>query len=173
MTKITVISHVSFYSNVSGSRLSSISIFCYIVILQFKLVECMDDQFVLINTCSNNLTKIKEVTGSVVITQYSGLNTDVFVLTKNEQRLKFAFFKVNSRFYLCLNEDHIVDYHKFLFIDKMVQDNNDVLIHNNVVGNIKLTNCDIEMVKKSISIMNDYAKPKRNFIKEFLEYILT
>lgn len=135
----------------------------------------MDEQFVVVTKKGKDVTEIKEGDGKYVIQQLSGLNTEGFIVKKADGKyLKFSFFKINGTYFLSLGENHICDYKKFTHIEKITMiDDNDVLIKNTLLGEFKLKNCDVDIVKKSMKIMHEYMKPRRNIFREFFEFLLT
>ena len=137
----------------------------------------MDEQFVIVTKKGKDITEIKEGDGKYIIQQSSGLNTEGFTIKKaNGKCLKFSFFKINGTYFLSLNDDHICDYKKFTHIEKITCDptnENDVLIKNTILGEFRLKNCDVDIVKKSMKVMHEYMKPRRNIFKEFFEFLLT
>lgn len=135
----------------------------------------MDEQFVVVSKKGKSITEIKEGDGKYIIQQSSGLNTEGFVIKKaNGKYLKFSFFKINGIYFLSLGDEHVCDYKKFTHIEKITMINdNDVLIKNASLGEFTLKNCDVDIVKKSMKIMHEYMKQKRNIFKEFFEFLLT
>jgi hypothetical protein len=134
----------------------------------------MEEQFVLVNNKKGSASaQLNEGDGKFVIQSYSGINTDCYVVKNvNGKYIKFAFFKMNGSYYVALNQEHICDYKKFVYIDKISQEEDDVLIKNTLLGNIKLSDCDIETFQKALKVMHEYMKPRRNFFKDFIEFIL-
>lgn len=135
----------------------------------------MDEQFVVVTKKGKDITEMKEGDGKYIIQQSTGLNTEGFVIKKaNGKHLKFSFFKINGTYFLSLGDEHICDYKKFTHIEKITMINdNDVVIKNSSLGEFKLKNCDVDIVKKSMKIMHEYMKQKRNIFKEFFEFLLT
>lgn len=137
----------------------------------------MDEQFIIVTKKQKGCTEITEGDGKYIIQQSSGLNTDGFTIKKSSgKQLKFSFFKINGIYFLALNDDHICDYKKFTHIEKITihpDNENDVLVKNTSLGEFKLKNCDVDIIRKAMKIMHEYIKPKRNIIKEFFEFLLT
>lgn len=124
-------------------------------------------------TKNGDVTEFKEFDGKILIKQFSGINTDNFVLKKsNNIRLEFSFFKLNGIYYINLCGHHIIDYKKFVRIQKISQVYDDVVIKNTYFGDILIPNCDIDLVKKALIVMNKWIKSKNSIFKDILYYII-
>lgn len=136
----------------------------------------MDEQFVVVTKKGKDITEVKEGDGKYIIQHSTGVNTEGFTIKKaNGKQLKFSFFKINGTYFLALNDDHICDYKKFTCIEKITkhpENENDILIKNTVLGEFKLKNCDVDIVKKSMKIMATYIKSKRNIFKDFFDFLI-
>ena len=125
-------------------------------------------------TKNGDVTEFKELDGKILIKQFSGINTDNFVLKKsNGIRLEFSFFKLNGIYYINLCGHHIIDYKKFIRIQKISQVDEDVIIKNAYFDDILIPNCDIELFRKSLVIMNKWIKSKSSIFKDILYYIIS
>lgn len=135
----------------------------------------MDKEFLIVNnhTSKNgNITEFKESDGKIIVKQFSGTNTENFIIKKfNGKRLDFSFFKLNGIYYINLNGCHIIDYKHFINIQHITKIEEDVKIKNPYIGEILLINCDIDIVHKALTIMSDWIKSKQNTMSDIMYYI--
>jgi hypothetical protein len=136
----------------------------------------MDKEYLVIdNHLSKNgniTTEFKECDGKLLIKQFSGTNTDNFIIKKfNGKRLEFSFFKLNGIYYINLNSHHIVDYKRFVNIDHISKEDENVKIKNSYIGDILLLDCDVDIVHKALTVMADWMKNKQSMFKEFLYFM--
>jgi hypothetical protein len=124
---------------------------------------------------NGDITEFKECDGKILIKQFSGLNTDNFIIKKfNGKRLEFSFFKLNGVYYININGCHIIDYKHFINIQHISKDDNDdknVKIKNRSIGDMILINCDVDIVHKGLTVMSDWMKSKQNTFNDFMYYI--
>ena len=132
----------------------------------------------------DNLTEFKEHEGKLIIKQYSGINTDNYIikkydkndLNKTPKKISFSFCKLNGIHYININGEHMIDYKKFTNIQQIsntiVNNIPCVKIKNGYIGDILLENCDTEIFHKSLEIMTKYIKNKSNKFFDFL-YLIT
>ena len=139
------------------------------------------DDYLIIDTSLNNtgdtISKIQSFddNGKILIKQYSGVNTDNFIISKmDNKKISFSFFIMNGIYYINLNGEHIMDYNKFIDIKKFSynQNENCLKITNRHFGDIFIHNCDVDIFKKALSEMNIWMKNKRSVISNLLYYIL-
>lgn len=139
------------------------------------------DDYLIIDTSLNNagdtISKIQSFddNGKIIIKQYSGVNTDNFIISKmDNKKISFSFFVMNGIYYINLNGEHIMDYNKFIDIKKFSynQNENCLKITNRHFGDIFIHNCDVDIFKKALSEMNIWMKNKRSVISNLLYYIL-
>lgn len=149
------------------------------------------DDYLIIDTSLNNagetISKIQSFddNGKIFIKQYSGVNTDNFIISKADdqsgkdplkcgKKISFSFFIMNGIYYINLNGEHIMDYNKFIDIKKFSynQNENYLKITNRHFGDIFIHNCDVDIFKKALSEMNIWMKNKRSVISNLLYYIL-
>jgi hypothetical protein len=124
---------------------------------------------------NGDITEFKECDGKILIKQFSGLNTDNFIIKKfNGKRLEFSFFKLNGVYYININGCHIIDYKHFINIQHISKDDNDdknVKIKNRSIGDMILIDCDVDIVHKALTVMSDWMKSKQNTFNDFMYYI--
>lgn len=137
------------------------------------------EEYLLIDSFKNkkgdDTTEFQECDGRMIIKQYSGINTENFVVKKMDgKQLKFSFFKINGIHYIDINGEHIIDYKRFVHIQQIsnVKDLDGVKIKNSIVGDIVIHNCDTEIFRKSLDVMQRHMKIKSNFFSEFVNLIL-
>ncbi len=123
-------------------------------------------------------TEFKETDGKMIIKQFAGVSTDNFIVKKyNGRKLEFSFFKLNGVYYVSLNGQHIVDYRKFVHIQYVSNiisgDCTDVKLKNPYFGEIVLTNCDAEVMQKSLEVMSNWMKSKRWWFSDIVYYIFS
>lgn len=135
----------------------------------------MDKEFLIVNNHNSkngNITEFKESDGKIIVKQFSGTNTENFIIKKfNGKRLEFSFFKLNGIYYININGCHIIDYKHFINIQHITKIEEDVKIKNPYIGEILLINCDIDIVHKALTIMSDWIKSKQNTINDIMYYI--
>ena len=121
---------------------------------------------------NGDITEFKECDGKILIKQFSGLNTDNFIIKKfNGKRLEFSFFKLNGVYYININGCHIIDYKHFIDILHISKDESNVKIKNRSIGDMILIDCDVDIVHKSLTVMSDWMKSKQNTFNDFMYYI--
>lgn len=117
-------------------------------------------------------TEFKESDGKLLVKHFSGLNTDNFIIKKfNNKRLEFSFFKLNGIYYININSFHIIDYKRFINIEHIIKEDENVKIKNPLIGDILLLNCDVDIVYKALQIMADWMKNKRSIFRDFLYFL--
>lgn len=131
---------------------------------------------------------LKEHNNSMIIKQYSGIGTDNFIIKKYDgKKLSFSFFKLNGIHYININGEHIFDYKKFINIQQIsnvgVSPPNDeelndkqlncskIKIKNAFIGDFIIKDCDIEIFKKALDIMNNYMKNHKTYISDIVYYL--
>ena len=139
------------------------------------------ESYLMIDKVKNNdeITELKEHVGKLIIKQYSGIGTDNFVIKKFDgKKISFSFFKLNGIHYISINVEHILDYRKFVNIQKISKiekddgTSNSIEIRNSFIGNLVIHNCDIEIFKKALDIMNTYMKNHRTYMNDFIYLLL-
>jgi len=135
----------------------------------------MDKEFLIIDTHQSkngNVTELKESDGKILIKQFSGTNTDNFIIKKfNGKKLEFCFFKLNGIYYVNINGCHIIDYKNFIHIHHISQIQENVSIKNSYLGEIILLDCDVDMVYKALTIMSNWIKSKQTIFNDIVYYI--
>jgi hypothetical protein len=135
----------------------------------------MDNEYLIVDNHPSNdgdITEFKECDGKILIKEFSGINSDNFVIKKyNKKKLEFSFFKINGVYYINLNGHHIIDYKRFINIQKISKIDEDVKISNPFTGDIILYNCDIDIVHKALTIMSDWIKSKTSIFNDLM-YII-
>lgn len=135
------------------------------------------DEYLLIDKTQNkkgeNLTELKECEGKLIIKQYSGINTDNFIIKKSDgKKITFSFFKINGIYYVNINGEHIIDYKRFVNIQQISKhEDSCIKVKNSFIGDIIINNCDVEMFSKSLSIMNKYMKHKTTYYTDFMYFM--
>ena len=135
----------------------------------------MEKEFLIIdnhNSKNGDVTEFKESDGKIIVKQFSGTNTENFIIKKfNGKRLEFSFFKLNNIYYININGHHIIDYKHFINIQHITKIEEDVKIKNPYIGEILLKDCDIDIVHRALTIMSDWIKSKQNTINDIMYYI--
>lgn len=129
------------------------------------------------NKKGQNITQIKETHDTLIIKQYTGINSDNFVIKKaNGNVLNFSFFKLNGIFYININNEHILDYKKFTKIQLIscIEEGftESVKINNLFFGEIIIKNCDTEIFMKALDIMNKYYSNKTSLLSEIIYFLV-
>lgn len=120
----------------------------------------------------NVTTEFKESDGKLLVKQFSGTNTDNFIIKKfNNKRLEFSFFKLNGIYYININSFHIIDYKRFINIEHITKEDENVRIKNPFIGDILLLNCDVDIVYKALQIMAEWMKSKKSIFKDILYFL--
>lgn len=133
------------------------------------------------NKRGEDTTELKENDGKLIIKQYSGINSDNFVIKKFDgKKLSFSFFKINGIHYISINGDHIIDYKRFINIQQVSKVEIDaetqvptIKIKNGYIGDILIYNCDTEIFQKALNIMSKYMKNKHSYITDFMHFMFT
>ena len=130
------------------------------------------------NNRGNDTAEFKDCEGKMIIKQYSGVNSDNFVIKKIDgKRINFSFFKINGIYYVNINGEHIVDYRRFTNIQQIskLENNEDktysIKIKNSYIGDIIIHNCDPEMFQKSLSVMQRHMKNKNTYYHDFMYFV--
>jgi hypothetical protein len=135
----------------------------------------MDNEYLIVDSHlseNGNITEFKECDGKILIKEFSGLNSDNFIIKKyNKKKLEFSFFKINGVYYVNINGYHIIDYKRFINIQKISKTGEDVKISNPFIGDIILYNCDVDMVHKALTIMSDWIKSRTSIFKDLVYLI--
>lgn len=110
----------------------------------------------------------------ILIKYFTGLNTNNWILKKyNGHRIEFSFFKINGILYINLNNYHIIDYRKFIKLSSIIQKEETVIIKNNYIGEISLDNCDTDLFKHALKIMNDWQQQNISLWSYFSYFIFS
>lgn len=133
------------------------------------------------NKRGEDTTELKENDGKLIIKQYSGINSDNFVIKKFDgKKLSFSFFKINGIHYISINGDHIIDYKRFINIQQVSKVEIDaetqvptIKIKNGYIGDILIYNCDTEIFQKALNIMSKYMKNKHSYVTDFMHFMFT
>ena len=137
----------------------------------------MEDDYIIVKDSitdkGQQVSKTKECIGSMLVNRYSGTNTDCFILTKwNDKKLKLSITKINGIYYLMINGEHMADYRKFTNIDSISQIGEDVLLKNPYLGDITIRDCDTDIVKKGLEIVERFMGKKSWWVYDVLYYVL-
>lgn len=133
------------------------------------------------NKRGEETTEFKEHDGKLIIKQYSGINSDNFVIKKFDgKKIAFSFFKLNGIHYISINGDHIIDYKRFVNIQQVSKieiTGNDaattssIKVKNGYIGDILIHNCDPEIFQKALNVMSKYMKNKTNYVSDFMHFM--
>lgn len=137
----------------------------------------MDKDFIIVDnhiTKDGNITtEIKECDGKILIKHFSGLNCENFVIKKyNGKKIEFSLFKLNGIYYVNLNGHHIIDYKRFINVQYISNDGDDVKLRNPCFGEITLKGGDAEVVQKAMVLMAAEMKKRSSWFNDFLYCIL-
>jgi hypothetical protein len=125
-----------------------------------------------VNRSGDVTTEFKECDGKILVKHFSGLNSENFVIKKyNGKRLDFSFFKLNGIYYVNLNGHHIIDYRRFISIQSVSNVADDVKIVNCYIGELNLSNCDVDIVQKALVVMANWIKHKTKWWSEIMYYL--
>ena len=112
----------------------------------------------------------------ILITQKNSQNTDSFHLKKKNIEsiyIDFSFFKINNVYYININNSYIIDYKKFLNIQKISQfDKNSLKIINTYIGEIIIEHCNIELFEKTLQIIARYMNKRTSIFSDIIYYFL-
>lgn len=123
----------------------------------------------------DNKNGTTDIEGDIKVIQYSGENTNSenFILTKNNnKKIEFSFFKINGIYYININNQHIIDYKKFVNIQYITNDNDNVKMKINNIGEIIIPSCDLILLQKSLEVMNKYMKKKTYWFSDLVYLII-
>jgi hypothetical protein len=132
------------------------------------------------NKRGEDTTELKEHEGKLIIKQYSGINSDNFIIKKYDgKKISFSFFKLNGIYYVSINGDHIIDYKKFINIQQIskVEQEDDkissIKVKNAYIGDIMIHNCDPEIFQKALSVMSNYMKNKSSYVSDLMHFVFS
>lgn len=132
----------------------------------------VDNQKIETDNDIKHITNVKEKLGEIIIKQYSGLNTENFLLRKsNGKVLHISLFKLNGIFYININGEHIIDYKRFKNIQCISQIDENVVVKNSYIGQLKISKCDVDLFKKALFIVSEWMKKKTSFFNDFFYYL--
>lgn len=134
--------------------------------------------FSYIDTSINNIYELTDTDDNkIIIKHYSGINTDNYEIKRvndNEMKLWFTFSKINNIIYVIINNEHMIEYKKFIRIEQISAINEyDTKIRIRDIGDIKLKNCTSDMVKKALEIMEGYYSKRRSYIRDLMDIIFS
>jgi hypothetical protein len=132
------------------------------------------------NKRGEDTTELKEHEGQLIIKQYSGINTDNFIIKKYDgKKISFSFFKLNGIYYININGEHIIDYKKFVNIQQISKIESDddkissIKVKNVYIGDIMIHNCDPEIFQKALSVMSNYMKNKSSYVSDLMHFVFS
>lgn len=132
------------------------------------------------NKKGEDTTELKEHEGKLIIKQYSGINSDNFVIKKYDgKKITFSFFKLNGIYYVNINGEHIIDYKKFINIQQISkveyedEKMSSIKIKNAYIGDIIIHNCDPEIFQKALNVMANYMKNKSNYVSDLMHFVFS
>jgi hypothetical protein len=132
------------------------------------------------NKRGEDTTELKEHEGKLIIKQYSGINSDNFIIKKYDgKKISFSFFKLNGIYYININGEHIIDYKKFISIQQIskVEHEDDkvssIKVKNAYIGDILIHNCDPEIFQKALNVMSNYMKNKSNYVSDLMHFVFS
>lgn len=119
------------------------------------------------------IPEFKHIEGKILIKHFIGTNTDNFVLKKgNGCEFKFSIFKINNIYYININGCHIIDYKRFTKIEQIIEENGFVKIRNKEFGEIIIQNCELDLFKKGLDIMDHFIRSRSSFWKDLFYSIV-
>lgn len=132
------------------------------------------------NKRGEDTTELKEHEGKLIIKQYSGINSDNFIIKKYDgKKISFSFFKLNGIYYININGEHIIDYKKFVNIQQIskIESEDDkissIKVKNAYIGDIIIHNCDPEIFQKALSVMSNYMKNKSSYVSDLMHFVFS
>lgn len=129
------------------------------------------------NKRGEDTTELKEHEGKLIIKQYSGINSDNFIIKKYDgKKISFSFFKLNGIYYININGEHIIDYKKFISIQqisKVEDDETSIKVKNSYIGDILIRNCDPEIFQKALNVMANYMKNKTSYVSDLMHFVFS
>lgn len=139
------------------------------------------DAFVVLNSHVNTkgemVTESREREGKVLIKQYSGINSDNFIVRKHDSdtQIKFSFFKLNGIRYVNINGEHILDYKRFTNIQQVsnLPEGGGIKVRNSHFGDIIIRDCDVEIFEKAVKVMAEHTAQSSGYVSDLLYYMFT
>lgn len=119
------------------------------------------------------ITEFKEHDDKLIIKQYSGINSDNFIIKKFDgKKISFSFFKLNGIHYVSINGDHIIDYKRFINIQQVSKlEDSTIKVTNAYIGDILIHNCDTEIFTKALKTMAKYMSNKKTYMSDFMYFM--
>ena len=134
------------------------------------------DEFVFVNNhmIDNKMVpEFKQIDGKILIKHFIGTNTDNFILKKSSgSQFKFSIFKINNIYYININDYHIIDYKKFTKIEQIIEEYGEIKVRNKEFGEIVIPNCELDLFKKGLDIMDHFIKSRTSFWKDLFYSIV-
>lgn len=131
--------------------------------------------YLYINKTSGDYTDTIETIelGENVLSRHtSGYNSDNYTLAQqNGSQVKFSVVKIESMYYVSINNEYVLDYKKFMMFDRISYTGKDTVIYYMYMPCIVVKGCDVSMVNKMISILQDNIKQKIGFLYNIKYYI--
>lgn len=125
------------------------------------------------NKRGEDITEFKEHDDKLIIKQYTGINSDNFMIKKFDgKKISFSFFKLNGIHYVSINGDHIIDYKRFINIQQVSKlEDSTIKVKNGYIGDILIHNCDTEIFTKALNIMDKYMSNKKTYMSDFMYFM--
>lgn len=117
-------------------------------------------------------TEFRECDGTILVRHFSGVNSENFLIKKADGKcMGFAFIKINGVQYVNLNGHHMIDYRKFIHIQSVSNEGENVRMKNFFIGDVLLLNCDVEIFQKALEIMARWMKNNVKWLNDIVYYI--
>ena len=108
---------------------------------------------------------IKDGVG-ISVKQYKSYNSNVLILSKNDLRIKFNYYKINNKIFININGEHLFEFKVLIGIDMLSNKDKTLIIKHGKLGEIIIKDCDIELFEKGMMIINEWVGKNRSYIKE-------
>lgn len=148
-----------------------------------------DATFIIINKKHSSFELIGNSNGAfdinkVYTKEYIGVNTEnrtgtqnytlfKFIDSKHKMKLHFMLYKIQSRHYININNQHLLELDKFLLIKSIISHSDTVCMVNSHIGELVIENCDLDLVNKCISIVEKYRQDNPKTLFDYIEYLFS
>jgi hypothetical protein len=125
--------------------------------------------------CSDSI-EIIEMGDNILLRHTTGVNSENYILAQqNGLQVKFSVVDIEGMYYVSINNEHVLDYKKFMLFECVKNIGRDTVIEYVYTDDIVIKNCNVFLIHKMIDILQDNLKKKIGMfynIKYYMKSIL-